>query len=70
MTQMETENLLTVSEVCQRLSLSDRTVRRWVADGSLPVVKLRGRIIRVRENEVRRLIEEDLRASPPPDEAA
>jgi excisionase family DNA binding protein len=70
MTQVNSENLLTLSEVCQLLRISERTARRWVADGSLPSVKLHGQRIRVREHEARRLLEDDPRAGTPPDEAA
>jgi excisionase family DNA binding protein len=67
MTQTNTENLLTLAQVRQRLQVSDRTVRRWVNDGSLPAVRLHGHGIRVRERDVQRLIQEDPRAGSPPD---
>jgi excisionase family DNA binding protein len=34
---------LTVSETARRLSVTTRTVRRWVADGFLPAAKIPGR---------------------------
>ena len=34
---------LTVSETARQLSVTTRTVRRWVADGFLPAAKIRGR---------------------------
>ena len=48
--------LLTVSEVAQRLRLSERQIRRMIADGRIPVVRL-GRAVRIREEVVRALIE-------------
>jgi excisionase family DNA binding protein len=40
------EQLLTVSEVAGRLAVSEKTIRRWIAAGSLPAVRL-GRLVRV-----------------------
>jgi excisionase family DNA binding protein len=48
--------LLTVSEVAQRLRLSERQIRRMIADGRIPVVRL-GRAVRIREETLRALIE-------------
>jgi excisionase family DNA binding protein len=48
--------LLTVSEVAQWLRLSERQIRRMIADGRIPVVRL-GRAVRIREEVLRALIE-------------
>jgi excisionase family DNA binding protein len=34
--------MLRVAEVTDRLSCSERTVRRWIADGTLPSTKIKG----------------------------
>ncbi|MEQ9145452.1 MAG: helix-turn-helix domain-containing protein [Parvibaculaceae bacterium] len=47
----QTLRLLTVSEAAKQLSLSDRTVRRMIASGDLPAVRL-GRAVRVRQEDV------------------
>ena len=39
--------LLTVKQVARRLNLSQRTVRRLIATGVLPVVRI-GRLVRIR----------------------
>jgi excisionase family DNA binding protein len=48
--------LFTVSEVAQRLRLSERQIRRMIADGRIPVVRL-GRAVRIRSEVVAALIE-------------
>jgi excisionase family DNA binding protein len=40
--------LLTVDEIARQCRVSVRTVRRWIAAGELPVVRL-GRAVRVRK---------------------
>lgn len=40
--------MLTVAQVSERLSVSERLVRRWIADGELPAFRA-GRSIRIRE---------------------
>ena len=47
--------LLTVQEVAGLLSVSQRTVRRMIAAGEFPVVRL-GRAIRVRRIDIEALI--------------
>ena len=41
--------LLTPHEVATRCRVSLRTVRRWIADGELPVLRL-GRSVRIRKS--------------------
>lgn len=33
-----------VAEVATRMQVTERTVRRWIADGTLPAVKIGGRV--------------------------
>ena len=40
------EGLLTVRQVAENWQISERTIRRWIADGRLRVVRL-GRSIRI-----------------------
>ncbi len=43
--------LLKISEVARRLDVSDKTVRRWIERGELPVHKL-GHSIRISEADL------------------
>ena len=43
--------LLTVGEAAKQLSLSERTLRRMIAGGDLPAVRL-GRAVRIRQEDV------------------
>ena len=45
------ERLLTVDQVAERWQISPRSIRRMIADGRLPVVRI-GRAVRIREKEV------------------
>jgi excisionase family DNA binding protein len=47
--------LLTVPEVAELLRLSPRSIRRLIADGRLPIVRL-GRAIRIRPRDVEALV--------------
>lgn len=49
--------LLTLAQVAERLGCSRATVRRRVGDGSLPTFR-DGRIVRVREDDLRRFVVE------------
>jgi excisionase family DNA binding protein len=46
---------LRVAEVADRLSCSERTIRRWIADKTLPSVKIKG-IRRIPEKAIDTLI--------------
>jgi excisionase family DNA binding protein len=48
--------LLTAQDVAQALNVSERSVRRWIATGELPVVRL-GRTVRIRPQALDALIE-------------
>jgi excisionase family DNA binding protein len=49
--------LLTDREVADLLVVKPDTVRRWAASGQLPSVRLGGRLIRFRPDDVERWIE-------------
>lgn len=38
------DNEMTVAEVANELRVTERTVRRWIADGTLPATKIVGRV--------------------------
>jgi len=70
---VRTVRLLRVAEVVARLGLSERTIRKMIADGRLPGVRPLGvRAVRVPEDVVqaflgmpaRRVIDEDERETP------
>lgn len=50
------EKMYSVKEITQLLSVHDRTVRMWVADGKVKSVKING-VLRIPESEVKRLID-------------
>ena len=52
----EPTRLLTVATVADRCGVSLRSVRRWIADGRLPVHRL-GRAIRIAERDLDRLLD-------------
>jgi excisionase family DNA binding protein len=53
-----TGHLLTTEQVADFLAVKPKTVRRWIAEGRLPAVKLH-RQWRVRADELERLLEGD-----------
>jgi excisionase family DNA binding protein len=53
---MADETYYTSKEVAERLKVTDRTVRRWISDGSLKVIRL-GRSVRIAESDLQRFIE-------------
>lgn len=50
------QRLLTVAEVAERLKVHQITVRRYIASGRLRAVRLGGTAVRVREEELERLL--------------
>jgi len=48
------ENFLTVEEVASSLSVSPKTVYSWVGQGKIPHIRVAGKTIRFRENEIER----------------
>lgn len=51
------DDLLTVREVAERLQVSRSTVRRWVADGSLPAMVMPSGAFRFREADLETWLE-------------
>lgn len=49
--------LYTITQVADLLSMSTRTVYRWIKAGKLPIVRL-GRRVRIRHGDVVALIEQ------------
>jgi excisionase family DNA binding protein len=47
--------LLTVPDIAQHYQVSERSVRRWIANGMLPVVRL-GRTVRIHPDEADALL--------------
>ena len=47
------EDLLTVADVAKQCQVSERTVRRWIADEGLKVVRPGPRLIRIRPRDLR-----------------
>lgn len=43
---------LSVADVCDRLGVTDRTVRGWIADGVLPASRIGKRLIRIHEDDL------------------
>ena len=60
----EGERLLRPKEFAQRLSVCPRTVRRWHLAGIIDAVVLSGRVVRYRESEIARLIQEGRVSAP------
>jgi excisionase family DNA binding protein len=54
--------LLSTDEVAELLAVTPKTVRRWIAEGELPAVKLH-RQWRVRATELDRLLEGESNAA-------
>lgn len=50
-------DLLDVRGVRAETGVSDRTVRRWIADGRLPAVKVAGRLLRIRRADLEALLQ-------------
>jgi len=60
------ERYHTLDQVAEKLQVSRRTVNRWVAAGSLPVIRLSAHAgsVRVTETDLRKFLEER-RTQPP-----
>jgi excisionase family DNA binding protein len=55
--------LLKLSQVAENLACTLACVRRWRREGRIAVVKI-GRLVRVQEAEVERIVKEGLRPAP------
>ena len=49
-------DFLSVSEVADELHVTDRFVRRLIADGELPAVRVGHRIVRVRRSDLEHVL--------------
>jgi len=49
--------MFTVKQIAQELQVTERTVRRWVADGKLKAIKIQG-ILRIENPEYQRFLKE------------
>lgn len=47
------QNLWTVDEVAHFLGVAPKTVRKWQLNGTLPFVKLGGKLVRFQPQEIR-----------------
>jgi excisionase family DNA binding protein len=61
---MVTGGLLTLDQAAERLAVSPRTLRRWVARGLIPAFR-QGRVLRLRALDLDRFIAERM-ATPTP----
>lgn len=52
------DDLLTVADVAKHCQVSHRTVRRWIAEGHLKVVRL-GRLIRIRRSDFSKFLNQN-----------
>lgn len=57
----QTERLLTVGEVAERLRMAKGSIYRWISQGKLRHVKLGHRAVRVRVSDLEAFIEERTR---------
>lgn len=53
------DELLTVADIAVESKVSDRTVRRWIADEKLKVIRI-GRLIRIRRKDFKSLLDQNL----------
>jgi excisionase family DNA binding protein len=53
------EPLLTVDGVAQRLALKPCTIRKWISQGKIPVVRI-GRAVRLRQADIEAIIKNGL----------
>ena len=56
-TQAPPMRLLTVRDAVERLNVTERTLRAWLAAGKLPAVRLSARCIRIRPEDLEAFIE-------------
>jgi len=50
--------MFTVKEIAQELKVTERTVRRWIADGKLKAIKIQG-ILRIENPEYQRFLKDE-----------
>lgn len=54
---LHVDQLRTVREACERLDVAERTMRKWIADRRIAIVRLGGRYVRIPEKEIERVLE-------------
>ena len=47
--------MFTIKEIAQDLKVTERTVRRWIAEGELKAVKIQG-VVRIENEEYQRFL--------------
>lgn len=57
-------NLLTAEQVCDKLKISQRTLRKWTSQRQIPHVKL-GRAVRFKESDIDAFIQRSYRPADP-----
>lgn len=50
-------NLITINQVAEKLSVSTRTIHRWIADKKIPVTVMPGGSLRFDEGKIEKWIE-------------
>lgn len=50
----------TIKQIAVELQVSDRTVRRWIAQGKIKVLRLGHRTVRITEEELERIKREGI----------
>ncbi len=56
---MAMEQLWTLKQLSETWGVNYQTLWRWAQDGKLKTVRLPGRQLRVKESEIRRILEEE-----------
>lgn len=52
----KSDTYVSLTQFADELGISDRTVRRWIADGKLSAIRLSPRVIRIHRDEADRFI--------------
>lgn len=63
-------SLWTVDEVASFLGVAPKTVRKWQLNGTLPFVKLGGKLVRFRPAVVQEWVDHQIVTARPPDEGS
>ena len=50
------DTLITAEQMGERLSLAASTIKRWASDGTIPCLKLSGKIVRFDPEEVEKAL--------------
>ena len=50
------DELLTVPEVARVLRVTDRCIRGWIADGTIPAFRIGDKAIRIKNSDVRKML--------------